>query len=497
MSRPLRLLLALSLGLPAVAVAATSAAAAPLPSRASDSAAEAVPDELLVGYVAGAGEAAKQRARGRAAATPVEQVVPAGADRTEVELVRLPAGKDRGQAVAALQSDPAVRYAEPNWVYRAFGKPAPAPSTPTTPTAPSPLNEPEYVAGHLWGLGAVGTPGSVTDSAFGSQAAAVWPVTSASSASPTVYVGVIDEGIKTTHPDLLGKVGNPGEIAGNRKDDDGYGYVDDADGWDFAGRNNTVYDGGPAGTSDNHGTHVAGTIAANADGKGVVGLAPTGVKLISAKFLGPNGGDLANAVKAVDYFTDLKKNHGVNVVATNNSWGGGGYSTALHDAIVRSAREGILFVAAAGNGGADGVGDDNNKGDSYPSDYETNDNIYGDSRLSTDYDAVVGVAAIDKTGALAGFSNYGATEVDLGAPGVDILSTTANNGGYSYYSGTSMATPHVTAALALQAAANTSATGAQRVSALLARTAPTESLSGKVLTNGRLDVQKLLATPAQ
>ena len=95
---------------------------------------------------------------------------------------------------------------------------------------------------------------------------------------------------------------------------------------------------------------MAGTIGGlGGNGSGVAGV-NWYVTLISGKFLGPNGGTTANAVKAIDYFTDLKTRHGLNIVATNNSWGSGGYSQALHDAIIRAAKAGILFVAAAGNG---------------------------------------------------------------------------------------------------------------------------------------------------
>ena len=262
------------------------------------------------------------------------------------------------------------------------------------------------------------------------NAAAAWADGARGSAQ--VVVGVIDEGIKFDHSDLLGQVRNPGEVADNKIDDDGNRKVDDVYGWDFVNNDNSVYDGGSTGSSDNHGTHVTGTIGAKADSVGAVGVNHF-TTVISAKFLGPNGGTLTNAVKAVDYLTDLKVKRELNLVATNNSWGGGGYSSALYDAIGRANDAGILFVAAAGNSGTN-----NDRRASYPSNY--------------DLPNVIAVAAIDSKGALASFSQYGANTVDLGAPGVGILSTTANNGGYSTYNGTSMATPHVTGAAALYAA---------------------------------------------
>lgn len=305
---------------------------------------------------------------------------------------------------------------------------------------------------------------------FGSQAGEAWAA--AKTGSSTVYVGVIDEGVQWSHEDLAPNIWvNPYDPV-NGIDDDGNGYVDDIRGWDFDGNNNTTYDG----TKDDHGTHVAGTIGAvGGNGKGVAGVV-WNVKIITAKFLGRRGGTTANAIKAVDYITDLKTRHGLNIVATNNSWGGGGFSQALQDAIERANQAGILFIAAAGNGGADGVGDNNDTTPSYPASYP-NDNI-------------IAVAAITSTGAKASYSNYGATSVDLGAPGSGIYSTLPNktNNGYGSYSGTSMATPHVTGAAALYAATNPGASAATIKAAILNSAVPTPSLAGKCVTGGRLNV---------
>jgi len=353
----------LALAAPAVAAPAPAAG----PPAAGQGASAAAPDELVVGYVAGASPAAQERARGRAGAVRAERVVPARADRAEVELVTLPAGKARDAAVRELESDPAVEYAEPNWTY-----------------THSATTDPYFTDGSLWGM----------RGGNGSNAEAAWAAGSTGSAG--VYVGVIDEGIQFEHPDLAGQVWtNPAEAV-NGRDDDGNGYADDVHGYDFANDDATVYDGGRRGSLDDHGTHVAGTIGAKADGTGVVGVNHA-VTMISGKFLGRRGGSLADAVQAVDYFTDLKR-RGLNVVATNNSWGGGGYSETLEDAIRRADAAGILFIAAAGNSGTD-----NDTTASYPSNY--------------DLPNVIAVAAIDKAGALASFSQYGATTVDLGAPG--------------------------------------------------------------------------------
>jgi subtilisin family serine protease len=308
---------------------------------------------------------------------------------------------------------------------------------------------------------------------YGTGAAYAWA--SGKTDCSGVYVGIIDEGYMYTHPDLAPNAGtNPGEIAGNGKDDDGNGLIDDVYGWDFDGNNNTVFDG----ADDDHGTHVAGTIgAAGNNGIGVAGMCWK-VKLLNAKFLGKRGGTTANAVKAVDYFTNLKTRtvKSVPIAVTNNSWGGGGFSQALQDAIERANAADILFVAAAGNDGTN-----NDASPHYPSSYP-NANI-------------IAVASITSTGALSSFSNYGLTSVDIGAPGSGIWSTVPVRSGksvvpgYASYSGTSMATPHVTGAVALYKAYHPTATGAQIKNTILFGTAtPTNSLSGKTVTGRRLNV---------
>ncbi len=191
--------------------------------------------------------------------------------------------------------------------------------------------------------------------------------------------------------------------------------------------------------------------------------------------MGRNGGTTANAIKAVDYITDLKLRHGLNLPATNNSWGGGGFSQGLKDAITRANNANILFVAAAGNSG-----NNIDATASYPASYP-NANI-------------IAVAAIDSKGNLASWSNYGSTSVDLGAPGVDVNSTLPARSGssiissYGSYSGTSMATPHVTGAAALYASTHSGATAAQIKNAILSAAVATTSLAGKTVTGGRLNV---------
>jgi subtilisin family serine protease len=312
---------------------------------------------------------------------------------------------------------------------------------------------------------------------YGSQANVAW----AKYAYPglgtkDIVIGVIDEGVMWNHEDLSANIWiNPGESGSGKEtngvDDDGNGYKDDVRGWDFDGNNNSTFDG----VDDDHGTHVAGTIGAKGGNSiGVAGIT-WNVKLISAKFLGRNGGTLANAIKAVDYITDLKSRYSLNLPATNNSWGGGGFSQALKDAIDRAGAKEILFVAAAGNDGAN-----NDATKSYPSGYESAN--------------VIAVASIVKDGTLSSFSNFGAATVDLGAPGSGIYSTLPKRSGsravsgYGSYSGTSMATPHVTGGAALYAATHTSASAANIKNAILSSAVQTASLTGKCVTGGRLNV---------
>jgi subtilisin family serine protease len=247
--------------------------------------------------------------------------------------------------------------------------------------------------------------------------------------------------------------------------------VDDVYGWDFDGNDNTIFDG----KTDDHGTHVAGTIGAvGGNGIGVAGVC-WNVKLLDAKFLGRRGGTTLNAIKALDYFIDLKTRHNLNIVATNNSWGGGGYSQGLYDAIERANQAKILFIASAGNSAVN-----TDVTPSYPASYP-NDNI-------------IAVASITNSGALSSFSNYGATRVDLGAPGSSILSCVPASSrgkivsGYAFYSGTSMAAPHVTGAAALYAGVHPNTSVAKIKDAILGSVIPTGSLSGKCFTGGRLDV---------
>jgi subtilisin family serine protease len=289
-----------------------------------------------------------------------------------------------------------------------------------------------------------------------------------STGSKSVVVAVLDTGVDYTHSDLAANIWtNTAEISGNGKDDDGDGFVDDVHGYNFVSNNGNVMD------NNGHGTHVSGTIAAVGNNSlGIVGV-NWSVSIMALKCLDANGyGYVSDAVRAVNYATMMRTSYGVNVRVMNNSWGGTIYSSALNTAIEASNSAGILFVAAAGNGSVN-----NDATAQYPASYASAN--------------VISVAATDQNDKLASFSNYGATTVDLAAPGVSIYSTLPNNR-YGTYSGTSMATPLVSGAAALCWAYDADATVAEVKNAILGGADKISSLSGKVLSGGRLNAFKAL-----
>lgn len=355
-------------------------------------------------------------------------------------------GKSVKDAIEILSRNPSVKIAEPNYLYRKALIP----------------NDPSY--GDLWGLNNTGQAGGTDDVDI--DAPEAWDITTGDS---DVVIGVIDTGVDYNHEDLADNAWvNPGEIAGNGIDDDGNGYIDDVYGIDTANADTDPMD------DDSHGTHVAGTIGAvGGNGIGVVGVNHD-VSIAACKFLGADGtGSTAGAIECIDYFTDLKVNRGVNVKATNNSWGGGGYSEALETAIEASGQAGILFVAAAGNSGSN-----NDNVDNYPSNYQTSTN------------SVLAVASITRNDGDSGYS-YGVETVDLAAPGTAILSTVPGDG-YAAFSGTSMATPHVAGAAALVWSLNPELTPSEMKELLMVTGETSLWAEGRTASGNRLNVLNAL-----
>ena len=227
-------------------------------------------------------------------------------------------------------------------------------------------------------------------------------------------MAVIDSGIDFTHEDLQGNIwSNPGEVAGNGVDDDTNGYIDDIRGYDFGSD-----EGDSDPTDENgHGTHVSGIIAATGNnGLGVIGVA-WNTAVIPVKCLDDKGlGFISYVVNALDYVSTLK-DQGHPIAVVNMSLGTDEYSEALTRAVQRASSRGIVLVAAAGNDN----GQNNDDSPSYPA--------------NTKSPNVISVAATDRVGALASFSNVGPKTVDVAAPGADILSTSPeaiNGAPYEY-----------------------------------------------------------------
>ena len=322
---------------------------------------------VLVRYRSGARAAERAATRAAVGATSHQRLSPLARD---VERLTLAPGTSVSDAVHALRGRRAVRFAEPDY-YVTFDH--------------APTDE-LYSSEHLmWGMYG---PNSNPSSDYGSGAGEAWKTYEVGSRN--IVVGIIDTGVDIAHKDLAPNIWtNPGEIAGNGVDDDDNGYVDDIHGWDFFHDDASLFDSEAA---DFHGTHVAGTIGAagNNGEEGVVGV-NWAVSMIPMKFI-EGEGLTSDAVEALDYLTDLKTRHGLNIVASNNSWGGDESSALLEDAINRGGDAGILFVAAAGN---DGVDIDDQP--SYPASHEC------DTRFDDDqprgYDCLISVAAITETGA--------------------------------------------------------------------------------------------------
>jgi subtilisin family serine protease len=320
-------------------------------------------------------------------------------------------------------------------------------------------NDPSFSS--LWGLHNTGQSGGTVDADI--DAPEAWDHFTGES---SMVVGIVDTGIQLNHVDLAANIWtNPDEIAGNGVDDDGNGYIDDMNGWDWAYGDNNPSD------VHSHGSHTAGTVGAvGNNGLGVVGV-NWRVKLAALKFLNDSGsGSTSNAILAVNYAV------GKGMRVTNNSWGGGGYNQSLYNAIQSSQSIGHLFCASAGNSNRN-----NDSTPHYPSSYNLPN--------------IISVAATTRNDLKASFSNYGATTVDVGAPGDTILSTVPTNS-YGNKSGTSMAAPHVSGVAAMIYAYSPTATWQQVRDAIFNTVRPISALAGRTVTGGVVNLSDALLYPA-
>jgi len=355
--------------------------------------------------------------------------------------------KSLSGAIAALKNNPEVEYAEPNYIYSASVMPKEKSvfhkkleNSPFAETLSATPDDPSF--GQLWGLrntGANEPQGKAGVEGADVNAMKAWDITKG---TRNIRIAIIDTGIDYNHPDLKAN-------------------VDKEHGYNFANDTKDAMD------DNGHGTHCAGTIGALHDNKvGVAGVMSE-VTMIPVKFLDAGGsGTLEAAVKSIDYAT------GLNVDLMSNSWGGGGRSQALFEAIQRAADKGIIFTAAAGNSSSN-----NDATPSYPASYDVAN--------------VVSVAALTAQNDLAYFSSYGRNSVHIAAPGHNILST-VKGGGYEVMSGTSMATPHVSGVLGLLLSKEGRLPFAQMRERLTMTGVPVAALRGKTQTASRIDAYNLL-----
>ncbi len=434
-----------------------------------------VPGEVLVRY------RSESHARSKSASLRIAAldgtIVPMELQRFEgsdlVEGLRLArvAPEETLKAVGALRQQPDVLYAEPNYIMHALVNP----------------NDPFFVQGLQYGLTKIGAP----------QA---WDTRTGSTGAGRVVIGVIDQGIDNTHQDLQANIWtNPAETPGNSVDDDANGFVDDIHGFNFVNNNGTIFSGED---TENHATHVAGIAGAVGNNNLGVSGVNWSVGLMSLKFLDADGfGDTADAIRACQYARQMRNlwettGHakGANVRVLNASFGGGIFTQSFLDAIGELNTAGILFVSAAGNIDNGTIEPNNDLVPHFPSNFTTPN--------------IIAVAATNQTDALTSFTHFGATSVDLGAPGASILSTTPpcanpgpftcqpsfpanfgpNDDTYSSFSGTSMAAPHVSGAAALLWAQNPNLSVQQVKALLLLNGTVVSGLVDKTLTGRRLNV---------
>ncbi len=361
-----------------------------------------------------------------------------------VEVLKLQKGETVAEAIFELRQSGLVAYAEPDYTLRASALP----------------NDPQFSSGNLWGLRNTGQNGGTA----GHDISAVTGWDTLHDA-PNVVVAVIDSGVRYTHEDLAANMWiNADEIPANGVDDDRNGYIDDIHGIDARTPDSDPLD------ENGHGTHVAGVLGAEGNnGIGVTGVAWK-ARIMACQFLDRIGnGDTSDAIACIGY----ARANGAHII--NASWGGGAFSTPLFNAIAAARNAGILFITAAGNDLQD-----LDANPSYPASY--------------DLDNIVVVCAINRNGVLdSSYSSYGATTVDVAAPGGNIYSTWGTGDrNYTYLSGTSMATPYVSGIFALLKERFPSESYRQLIARVLTSVDVVSALAGKCATSGRVNLARAL-----
>ncbi|KNY30125.1 S8 family serine peptidase [Pseudobacteroides cellulosolvens] len=358
-------------------------------------------------------------------------------DNFQMEVVEIEDGESMDSILDELKSDPDIEYAQPDFKLNSYVVPQ---------------DDDRYA--EQWGLSNSGqnVMGQVGTAGVDIRANEAWDLTMG---SENITVAVIDSGIDIKHKDLSNNIYTNAEEIVNGIDDDGNGFVDDVNGWDFANNDNSVYD---SESQDSHGTHVAGIIAAGVNNSGITGISPL-VKVLPIKFINGSNGYTSDALNAISYAESM------GATIANISWGGNEYNPALKEAIEKS---GMVFVCAAGNMGT----------------YVDSDPIYP---ACFGLSNIISVAAVDNRGELASFSSYG-SRIDVAAPGVNILSTLPGNK-YGYMSGTSMAAPFVSGVAALMSSVDINLSVAQIKSRIRNNVTKISGLEGKVSTSGLLNAK--------
>jgi subtilisin family serine protease len=420
--------------------------------------AQYVPGELIVKFLDSASKATVAAAGG-------QMIKSFAGGEGRVQHVKLNKGENVEAALERYRHNPAVEYAEPNYIYQLAAIP----------------NDTQFTS--LWGLRNTGqnVNGIAGTADVDIDAPEAWDITTGSS---NVIIGVIDSGIAYDHPDLAANIWkNPGEIPNDRIDNDGNGLVDDVFGYDFRSGDNEPMD--PLG----HGTHIAGTIGAvGNNNSGVTGVMHK-VKLMALKASDENGDLPEDAIlSAIDYA--IKK--GARVINASFTRPGP-CSKAEYNALSLANAAGVMVLAAAGNQNSDSDKDGNRV---FPAGYSVDTSPDCGPALPN----VISVAAMTQTGAKTGFSNFGASSVQIAAPGENINSTKPGTPsathGYEFLSGTSVAAPHVTGVVGLLLSINPNLTVAQIRNAILNTGDASSQLKGLVSTGRRLNAFNALNSVA-